>query len=215
MLKTILFPTLGALALISACDQIRTPGSTSPENSAQTEPEQPEPAAPTSAPEVVQRPRVTTKRAAIDWDSARADYARRETSPDDDAFSVAGASNAAVPILLPSTPITTAAVGDGPAMQFRPLEDGYYAVYPGTVYDMIINGTDRLAAAPGRETVVTDSELRFEDTMMGSQVAFSRYGASYLVEFACKDPDAANGDGCITEAEAKAMVQELLIAGTQ
>ena len=61
---------------------------------------------------------------------------------------------------------------------------------------MIINGTDRLTAAPGRGDVATDTELRFEDTMTGSQVAFSRYGASYLVEFACKGTAAITADGC-------------------
>ena len=158
---------------------------------------------------------MTLKRAEIDWEAARADYAAREIIPGDNTFSVASETTLSVPVLLPSAPVSTASVGGEDGMQFRPLADGYYAVYPGEAYDMIINGTDRLAAAPGRGLTPTDTALRFEETMTGSQVSFSRYGASYLVEFACKSVEAANGDGCITEADAKAAVQDLLLAGTQ
>ncbi|MCF6329042.1 MAG: hypothetical protein L3J02_04505, partial [Henriciella sp.] len=165
--------------------------------------------------DVVERASVTLKRAEIDWEAARADYAAREIIPGENTFSVASETTLSVPVLLPSMPVSTASVGGEDGMQFRPLADGYYAVYPGEVYDMIINGTDRLAVAPGRGLTPTDTALRFEETMTGAQVSFSRYGASYLVEFACKSPDDAKGDGCVSEAGARAAVQDLLLAGTQ
>jgi len=217
MLKTVLIPAAMVLALTSACDKIRTPGN----SETQSEAEVAEPADTPPAPEtpiveeVVERASVTLKRAEIDWEAARADYAAREITPGDNTFSVASETELSVPVLLPSAPISTASVGDDDGMQFRPLADGYYAVYPGEAYDMIINGTDRLAAAPGRGLTATDTALRFEETMTGAQVSFSRYGASYLVEFACKSADTAISEGCITEADAKAAVQDLLLAGTQ
>ncbi|MEL7541420.1 MAG: hypothetical protein AAGJ51_10995, partial [Pseudomonadota bacterium] len=60
-----------------------------------------------------------------------------------------------------------------------------------------------------------DTELDFEETMTGAQVSFSRYGASYLVEFMCNDPATAIKGSCVTEAEAIAEVEKLLIAGTR
>ena len=80
---------------------------------------------------------------------------------------------------------------------------------------MIINGTDRLVAKPGGQGQATDSDLVFEETMTGAQVSFSRYGASYLVELMCKDPATAIRGSCVSEADAIAEVEELLIAGTR
>ncbi|GAB5457935.1 MAG: hypothetical protein Hens3KO_09650 [Henriciella sp.] len=204
---------LALLTMTAACDQIRTPGSDRAleEEPAvidltETELVEAEPNIETAS--------VTSKRAVIDWESARTDFATRTVGQDENLFEVASASNIPVPILLPSMPVS-AASSDESAMSFRPLEDGYYAVYPGDTYDMIINGTDRLVAAAGREAVPSDTELRFEETMTGAQIAFSRYGASYLVQFACKSPAAALGNGCVTEEDARTAVQDLLLAGTQ
>ena len=207
-----LLAAVALTALTSACGPIRVPGA--PSDKADTTPAQtdtataPEAAKPEAAPEVV------IASSAIDWESARRDMASQPV-PEGGAVSIAsGPTDTAVPILLPSSPVTTASA-DGEAMRFRPLSDGYYAVYPGADYDMIINGTDKLAAAPDGAPVSADSELRFEETMTGAQVAFSRYGASYLVEFACKSDEAITGPSCITEQEALAAVQDLLVAGTQ
>lgn len=204
-------PVLAALLTFTACDQIRTPGS---ERAAQTEETTVVELVEVETDQDVEVARTTIKRAVIDWEKARADYATRDTGPDDNLFEVASADDLPVPILLPSTPVTAASTDDN-SMSFRPLEDGYYAVYRGEVYDMIINGTDRLVAAPGRVSSQTDTDLRFEETMTGAQIAFSRYGASYLVEFACKSAAAAMGDGCVSEEEARTAVQDLLLAGTQ
>ena len=80
---------------------------------------------------------------------------------------------------------------------------------------MIINGTDRLVARPGDSGTTTDSPLKYEETMTGALVSFSRYGASYLVEFMCKEREAVVEGTCINEADALAEVEKLLIAGTR
>ncbi len=156
---------------------------------------------------------VEQKRATIDWASAREDYAARDTDENDMAV-VASGGAPAVPVLLPDEPVGVASAGDG-GLQFRPMADGYFAVKEGELYDLIINGTDRLVVRPGDQGAATDTGLQFEETLEGAQVSFSRYGASYLVEFLCKDPATAAKGSCVSEAEALEEVEKLLIAGTR
>ena len=154
------------------------------------------------------------KTATIDWNAARTDFAARDF--DDNALAqVASGGSPAVPILLPDEPVGVASVGGEEALQFRPLADGYFAVKKGTVYDLIINGTDKLIARPEGVTETPNSPLKYEETMTGALVSFSRYGASYLVEFMCKEREAVLDGSCINEAEALAEVEKLLIAGTR
>ncbi|MCR9196746.1 MAG: hypothetical protein NXH88_18570 [Hyphomonas sp.] len=154
-----------------------------------------------------------TKTASIDWTQARQDFASRE-SDNVGMVQVASVGSPAVPVLLPDEPVTVASTGEN-SLDFRPTADGYFAVRKGEVYDMIINGTDRLVARSGAQGPAPDSEMKFEETITGSQVSFSRYGASYLVEFMCKDPATAAKGSCVTEEEAVAEVEKLLIAGTR
>ena len=154
------------------------------------------------------------KTATIDWTAARTDFAARDS--DDGAMAqVASAGSPVVPVLLPDEPIGIASAGGEEALQFRPLADGYFAVKKGEIYDLIINGTDRLVASPDGAGAASDTDLVFEETMTGAQVSFSRYGASYLVEFMCNDPATASKGSCVSEAEAVAEVEKLLIAGTR
>lgn len=154
------------------------------------------------------------KTATIDWNAARTDFAARD-SADGAMAQVASAGSLAVPVLLPDEPVGIASAGGEDALQFRPLADGYFAVKKGEIYDLVINGTDRLIASPGGAGTARDTELVFEETMTGAQVSFSRYGASYLVEFMCNDPATAAKGSCVSEAEAVAEVEKLLIAGTR
>lgn len=154
-----------------------------------------------------------TRTANIDWTQARQDFASRE-SDNMRMVQVASVGSPAVPVLLPDEPVTVASTGEN-SLDFRPTADGYFAVRKGEVFDMIINGTDRLVARSGSQGAAPDSEMKFEETMTGSQVSFSRYGASYLVEFMCKDPATAAKGSCVTEEEAVAEVEKLLIAGTR
>ncbi|MDG1826367.1 MAG: hypothetical protein P8H62_08885 [Henriciella sp.] len=209
-MKKVIFGTSIALSLmLAACGQIRMPGQEVETTADMVEPEQAEAPVVEAVPDT---PVSNVKTAEIDWASARSDFAARDIGDDAGMVSVAGTSNPPVPVLLPETQISIASGGTD--LQFRPTADGYFAVQPGEVYDLIITGTDRLIAAPEGSAAV-DSELRFEETMTGAQVSFSRYGASYLAEFMCKDPATAAVGSCIPEADALTIVEELLIAGTR
>jgi hypothetical protein len=214
MMRTLLLPVLSGL-LFTACDQVTelTPfeADTPPVEAAESEPEAPPPAAEQQVPS---RSAAERKTATIDWNAARADFAARD-SDDGGMAQVASGGSPAVPILLPDEPVGVASAGGEDALQFRPLADGYFAVKKGEVYDLIINGTDRLVARPDGSGAAIDTDLDFEETMTGAQVSFSRYGASYLVEFMCNDPATAIRGSCISEAEAVAEVEKLLIAGTR
>ncbi|MFN3213039.1 MAG: hypothetical protein ACE37M_08040 [Henriciella sp.] len=211
-MRAYLISAVTALAL-TACDQVIEVEPVEPETPPPVETaEAPSPGV--EAPTLPAHNAAETKTATIDWAAARQDYAARDI--DDDVLAqVASGSSIAVPVLLPDAPFGVAAAGSDDGLQFRPLADGYFAVMKGETYDMVINGTDKLVALPDGEGAVTDSELAFEETMTGAQVSFSRYGASYLVEFMCHDPATAMKGSCISEDDALAEVEALLISGTQ
>ena len=220
-MRTFFTLAVSGLAL-AACDQITqlTPNDAdtpSPAEAAQIveqEVEAPEVEAEVQELVLPERNVAETKTATIDWPSARRDFAARDT--DDDVMAqVASGSSIAVPVLLPDTPVGIASAGGDDGLQFRPLADGYFAVLKGDVYDMVVNGTDKLIARPDSTGPAPDSALVFEETMTGGQVSFSRYGASYLVEFMCHDPATAMKGSCIDEEDALAEVEALLISGTQ
>lgn len=208
-MRSVIIPVFCGL-LLAACDQSVEPAPPEVEVPP-VQAEEPEPA----TPEIPERTNVAErKKATIDWPSAQADFAARDID-DGGMAQVASGGSPAVPILLPDEPVGVASAGSEEALQFRPLADGYFAVKKGDIYDMIINGTDRLVVPPGGDGVANDTELVFEETMTGAQVSFSRYGASYLVEFMCKDPATAIRGSCVSSEEAIAEVEKLLIAGTR
>ena len=211
-MKPVMFFLAGFSALsLTACDQIRLPGGDDAGEVSVTEASVPETdTAPAQVPDT--EPTSPRKTAEIDWASARADFAARPESDESGLASVASGSNPPVPVLLPDMGVSAASGTSG--LQFRPTPDGYFAVLPGEAYDLIINGSDKLVAVDGADAV-PPSELVFEETLTGAQVSFSRYGASYLAEFMCKDEATALKGSCIGESDAKAIVQELLIAGTR
>lgn len=155
-------------------------------------------------------------KAEIDWEQARQDFATRDLSDDATTFGIASGGDApSVPVLLPTRPITTASADGGPTFKVIPMNDGYYAVFDGEAYDMIINGSDRIAPASAGDPTLDPEAFRFEETITGAQVSFKRYGASYLVEFNCKGRPPGPDSNCIDESEAVAAVQDLLVAETQ
>lgn len=211
-MRELIIPTLCGL-ILAGCDQLTeiTQESADPAPVEIAEAETP----PAAEPELVPPSNVAERKTAtIDWTAARADFAARDTD-DGGMAQVASSGAPAVPVLLPDEPIGIASAGGEDALQFRPLADGYFAVKKGETYDMIINGTDRLVVQPGSAGITIDSDLVFEETMTGAQVSFSRYGASYLVEFMCNDPATATKGSCVSEADAVAEVEKLLIAGTR
>lgn len=214
-MRTLFMLAISSFAL-GACDQI---AGLSPTEADSPPPLEATETVETETPEVAElvlpdRNTVQTKTATIDWTAARRDFAARD-SDDDVMAQVASGSSIAVPVLLPDTPVGVASTGGDDGLQFRPLADGYFAVLKGDEYDLVINGTDKLIARPDSNVPAPESALDFEETMTGAQVSFSRYGASYLVEFMCHDPATAMKGSCILEEDALAEVEALLISGTQ
>ena len=209
-MRTLLTPALCALTL-GACDQL--PGAPEPE--AETPPAVE--AAEEEVVQVIEAPtpsnEVERKTATIDWNQARMDFASRESN-DTGMVEVASGGSPVVPILLPEQSVSVASTGED-ALQFRPLADGYFAVQKGEAYDLIVNGTDKLVVRPNGSGAAVDTPLTYEETMTGAQVSFSRYGASYLVEFMCKERETVLDGTCINETDALAEVENLLIAGTR
>jgi hypothetical protein len=52
--------------------------------------------------------------------------------------------------------------------------------------------------------------MKFTTVEAGAQLAFSRYGADYVIEFECREVDSP--EGCITEAQAKEFAESLFVA---
>lgn len=211
---------LAAGLVLTGCDQINTPLN-APGRSNEAPPAAEEPVLPSaeedeegdSVAELPVRPSAAGAESAIDWDAARRDLAARPLEEREGSFQVASGDAApSVPVFLPSNPV--AAQSGDVAVRFQPVSDGYYAFFPGDEYDIIVNGTNKVIAAPG-ETIQPRSEaFNFQPTTDGVQVAFSRYGADYLVEFQCKQLTGGL-PLCISEEEAIAFAEDLVISGTR
>lgn len=159
------------------------------------------------------RPATAATGTTIDWEAARRDLAARPLEEREGAFQVASGGDAPpVPVFLPAGPV--AAQSGDVAVRFQPTSDGYYAFFPTETYDIIVNGTNVVMAEPGAAPPSRTDAFNFQPTTSGAQVAFSRYGADYLVEFECKE--LVNGlPACITEEEAVAFARDLAISGTR
>ena len=209
---------IAAGALLAACDQINFPGASGQQ---EAEPKLVEsPADPNTeeadkAPEVAfpVRPESTTANSTIDWEAARRDLASRPIEDREGAFQVASGDAAPpVPVFLPSAPVSVQ--GGESDVRFQQMNDGYYAFFPGEKYDTVVNGTNKIIAAPGEQPSERNQAFTFQPTMTGAQLSFSRYGADYLIEFECKE--LTNGlPTCITQEEAEAFATDLVISGTR
>lgn len=159
------------------------------------------------------RPATAATGTTIDWEAARRDLAARPLEEREGAFQVASGGDAPpVPVFLPAGPV--AAQSGDVAVRFQPTSDGYYAFFPTETYDIIVNGTNVVMAEPGAAPPSRTDAFNFQPSTSGAQVAFSRYGADYLVEFECKE--LVNGlPACITEEEAVAFARDLAISGTR
>jgi len=213
MRKRIVFALVPACALLglAGCDKfIRGMGDDEP---AVTEPAQAEtpPAAedtagPASAPDTPVYAQAMSEQAEIDWAAARADIASRPSEDGNGNFSVASQGDAPpVPVMLPSGIVLPQ--GAESDVKFQPLTDGYFAFYPGTDYNIIVNGTNEVIGerAPG----TTDTPMRYMSTLSGAQVAFTKYGADYLIEFECTHSEGEQAE-CITEEDALSIAESLV-----
>ncbi len=147
----------------------------------------------------------------VDWAAARqARIQAIEAGISADTVLAQAAGNASlspVPVMLPSGIVMPA--NSKQTVAFTP--DGYFASYPGAKYDIIVNGTNEVYDTSSAAANADDlEEMKFDEMEAGAQIAFSRFGADYLVEFECNILD---GDtSCITEEEAKAVVNGLFVA---
>jgi hypothetical protein len=165
-------------------------------------------------------PQPKAQERTIDWQAAeKAPQMERPGGPLAQAAAATAEDAAAiaspVPVLAPPPSVSAAAAGLDAEPAIRPTPDGYFAVYPGPKYDMSVHGTKAFTAAPATAPQAPAVEpaaggYRFEVGEGQAQIAFSRFGADYLIEFQCK------GDltrPCIDETEAIAMAEKLLVVG--
>lgn len=220
---------LSAGALLAACDQLPGRGVGEPPAARPALPEDAAPPAPMDGSEtqdeasadsdpepaeIAVRPASASTSTNIDWDAARRDLASRPIESREGTFQVASGDAAPpVPVFLPSGPVAAASANGG-GVRFQPTRDGYFAFFPGEAWDAVVNGTNRVIGAPGETAQPRSDSFNFQPTLTGAQVAFSRYGADYLVEFECKE--LTNGlPTCITHEEAIAFAEDLVISGTR
>jgi hypothetical protein len=139
----------------------------------------------------------------IDWAAARADAAQR---PSDVVIPQSvGSDPLTVPMLLP---VIVQTASDRPTPP-RVTKDGYFATYHLPRYDVIVNGSSKAYQA-GSPPAGDKTEMKFTTVEAGAQLAFSRYGADYVIEFECREVDSP--EGCITEAQAKEFAESLFVA---
>jgi hypothetical protein len=202
---------LGALS-VAACDRVfQRPADTDTASVDTADVTDAEPAE--AGAELPVRAESTSAGATIDWEAARRDLASRSLDEREGSFQVASGGDAPpVPVFLPSGPVS--AQGGETAIRFQPTSDGYYAFFPGEAYDIIVNGTNVVIAEPGATAAPRGDDYRFQPTTTGAQVAFSKYGADYLIEFECKTL-VDDLPACVTEDEAVGFARSLEISGTR
>ena len=190
----------GVIALAAAACTKEGAGSSDPAQASQPAPD-----------DQVQLASVQATDAQINWDAARADLSKRPADAPATVQSVGKDGPVPVPMLLPSG-IAQAASSDRPTPPVV-TDDGYFATYHLPKYDAIVNGSKRAYVAAGQAALGSKETMKFTIGEASAQLAFSRYGADYLIEFECREVDGA--DSCITEDEAKEFAQSLFVAQTQ
>ena len=150
--------------------------------------------------------------AQINWEAARADFAKRPADQQNVTIQQAGQDGPSpVPMLLPSGVALPQSTDQRPTIPVV-TKDGYFATYHLPRYDAIVNGSQR-AVASGQAVQGDKAEMKFTTGEASAQLAFSRYGADYVIEFECREVDGA--ESCITEPEAKEFADSLFVAQTR
>jgi hypothetical protein len=145
----------------------------------------------------------------INWDAARADFAKRPADQQNVTVQQAGQDGPSpVPMLLPSGIASAQSTDQRPTIPVV-TKDGYFATYHLPRYDAIVNGSQR-AVASGQTAQGDKEAMKFTTGEASAQLAFSRYGADYVIEFECREVDGA--ESCITEPEAKEFAESLFVA---
>ena len=146
-----------------------------------------------------------SQEATIDWTAARDDVASNSGTRGNFMTASQEGDPPPVPVMLPSGIVLPQ--GAESDVKFQPLSDGYFAFYPGTDYNIIVNGTNEIIGERAPDT--TETPMRFIPTMSGAQVAFTKYGADYLIEFECTQADGEHAD-CISEDDALSIADSLV-----
>lgn len=193
---------LSVVAALAACTQETAPPPAASENQTPVAEGSP-PDATLVGPQAVE--------GQIDWAAARA--ARAASPVTDTPISVQSVTGTQtppkVPVLLPSG-IVQAQNARPPALVST--ADGYFATYQLPRYDAIVNGSQKSYSADAPPAGDKEA-MKFTQAEAGAQLAFSRFGADYLIEFECRQLDGSAT--CISEDEAKAFAESLFVQQTQ
>ena len=193
-MRLVILASLAALA--AACTQ-ETPADPAAANTAPAGQEAPVQVA--SAPSTDQ---------TVDWDKARADFTSKRPADAPATVQTAGQDGPSpVPMLLPSGIVQTASDRPTPPVVTK---DGYFATYHLARYDAIVNGSMKAYTGTGQTATGDKEAMKFTRGEAVASLAFSRYGADYLIDFECREIDGP--EGCITEAEAKEFAESLFVA---
>lgn len=145
----------------------------------------------------------------IDWAKAQADFTAKRPADAPVLPQQVQDKPSPVPMLLPSGIVQTASDRPTPPVVTK---DGYFATYHLPRYDAIVNGS--MKAYTGTGQAAGDKEaMKFTMGEAVASLAFSRYGADYLIDFECREIDGPTS--CITEAEAKEFAESLFVAQTR
>jgi hypothetical protein len=147
----------------------------------------------------------------IDWAKAQADFTAKRPADAPATVQTAGQEGSSpVPMLLPSGIVQTASDRPTPPVVTK---DGYFATYHLPRYDATVNGSMKAYTATGQAAGGDKEAMKFTVGEASASLAFSRYGADYLIDFECREVDGPGG--CITEAEAKEFAESLFVAQTR
>ncbi|MBI1340728.1 hypothetical protein GC169_11045 [bacterium] len=145
----------------------------------------------------------------IDWEAARAARAAGRVTDAPVGVERVGFGTV-VPMLLPSGIVQPQ---NAPPPTIVATDDGYFATYQMARWDAIVNGSKQAFATAAGTPAQPSDEMKFTSSDGSAQLAFSRFGADYLIEFECRELDGS--ESCITADEAREFADSLFVAATQ
>jgi hypothetical protein len=160
--------------------------------------------------ETVQTASAPSTEAQIDWTKAQADFTAKRPADAPVLPQSVQDKPSPVPMLLPSGIVQTASDRPTPPVVTK---DGYFATYHLPRYDAVVNGSMKAYTGTGQAAQGDKEAMKFTVGEAVASLAFSRYGADYLIDFECREIDGPQG--CITEAEAKEFADSLFVAQTR
>ena len=160
--------------------------------------------------ETVQTASAPSTEAQIDWTKAQADFTAKRPADAPVLPQSVQDKPSPVPMLLPSGIVQTASDRPTPPVVTK---DGYFATYHLPRYDAVVNGSMKAYTGTGQAAQGDKEAMKFTVGEAVASLAFSRYGADYLIDFECREIDGPQG--CITEAEAKEFAESLFVAQTR